>query len=241
MRVRRYAIWGSVLAFSLQLPVAFAQGQGVCGSLNNGYGPFDYRTQKDRLEVVERFHFTAEVETLSKGKSSSAIGADIAYTLRAFPNHHRALMAMVKLAAREKTSTPKGSEYSMSCWFERAERFRADDAMVKVIHGIYLIQAGKSGEALERLEAARALDGGSANVHYNLGLAYFNLGQYEKALSSAHTAYGAGFPLPGLRDKLRRAGKWREASPARDAVGVVGQGKGAAPELDASEGAADAR
>ncbi|MDX9885110.1 tetratricopeptide repeat protein [Thauera sp.] len=241
MTVRRYAILGSVLAFALQLPVAFAQGQAVCGSLNNGYGPFDYRTQKDRLEVVERFHFTPEVETLSKGKSSSAIGADIAYTLRAFPNHHRALMAMLKLAAREKTSTPKGSDYTMSCWFDRAERFRADDAMVKVIHGIYLIQTGKSGEALGKLEAARALDGGSANVHYNLGLAYFNLGQYEKALTSAHAAYGAGFPLPGLRDKLKRAGRWREGSPTPDAGAAVGQGREVAPEVDATEGSADAR
>ena len=34
--------------------------------------------------------------------------------------------------------------------------------------------------------------------------------QYDKALASAHRAYGAGFPLPGLKNKLKRAGKWRE-------------------------------
>ena len=44
----------------------------------------------------------------------------------------------------------------------------------------------------------------------DLGLAYADLKQYDKALESAHRAYGAGFPLPGLKNKLKRAGKWRE-------------------------------
>ena len=92
----------------------------------------------------------------------------------------------------------------------RAETFRPDDAMVKVIYGLFLMQAGRAKDAIAKLEAARDLDTQNANVHYNLGLAYADLKQYDKALESAHRAYGAGFPLPGLKNKLKRAGKWRE-------------------------------
>ena len=93
----------------------------------------------------------------------------------------------------------------MDCWFDRAERFRSDDPMVKVIHGMYLHQTGKSAEAVAKLEAARQLDSQDANLDYNLGLAYFDVGHYEKALQSAHRAYAAGFPLPGLREKFAAA------------------------------------
>jgi hypothetical protein len=34
--------------------------------------------------------------------------------------------------------------------------------------------------------------------------------QFDKSLESAHRAYALGFPLPGLREKLKRAGKWQE-------------------------------
>lgn len=212
MRVKCPLIVTTLVAFAFQVAVAHAQGDAVCGSLQNGYGPYDYRTDKDKLQVVERYHFTPEVEALLKGKSTAAIGGDIAYTLRAFPNHHRALMAMTKLAQKEKTATPRGSTHSLECWFDRAERFRSNDPMVKVIYGFYLIQTGKSTAALAKLEAARELDSSDANIHYNLGLAYFDVGRYEQALQSAHLAYAAGFPLPGLREKLKRAGKWREAA-----------------------------
>lgn len=148
-----------------QLSVASAQGVSVCGSLQNGYGPYDYRTDKDKLNVVERYHFTPEVESLLRGKSTIVIGSDIAYTLNAFPNHHRALLAMSKLARKEKTERPNGSRHSMSCWFDRAERFRPNDPMVKVIHGLYLIQTGKSAVALGKLEEARELDSRDANIH----------------------------------------------------------------------------
>lgn len=182
-----------------------------CGSLENAYGPYDYRTHHHKLEIVERFHFDAGVETLTKSKGSK-FGGDLDYTLRTSPNHHRALMTLVKLVMREKTVKPKGSRYTIDCWFNRAERFRPDDAMVKTIYGLYLVQSGQARAGAEKLEAARKVDAANANVHYNLGLAYVELKQFDKALESAHAAYRMGFPLPGLREKLRRVGQWRELS-----------------------------
>lgn len=178
-----------------------------CGSLQTAYGPFDYRTDKHKLGIVEKFHFGPEQENLTKTRG---LGSNIDYTLHAFPNHHRALMAMMKLGFRDKTSQPHGAEQTVECYMMRAETFRPDDAMVKVIYGLYLMQSGRPKDAVGKLESARQIDSQNANVNYNLGLAYSDLKQYDKALESAHRAYAAGFPLPGLRDKLKRAGKWRD-------------------------------
>ncbi len=186
----------------------------VCGSLENAYGPYDYRTDKHKLKIVEDYHFTSDVETLRRGASTQAIGGDLSYTLRAFPNHHRALHAMARLALREKTARPRASRYTVDCWFERAMRFRPDDGMVRLTYGIYLAQVGKRDNALEMLESAEKLGQSGANFHYNMGLVYAELGRYDEALTHAHRAYALGFNLPGLRDKLKRAGKWRDPASA---------------------------
>lgn len=190
---------------------ALAQGNPECGDLRGGYGPFDYRTasQKNR-EIVERFHFTPDVENLRRGESTVNIAGDLNYTLRAFPNHPRALLSMMKLGEKAKTERPRGALYTVECYFERATRFAPDDGTVRVLYGIYLSKKGRKDEAIKQLEAARELVGEDANIHYNIGLAYYDLKDYEKALLHAQTAYRLGFPLPGLRDKLKKAGKWRD-------------------------------
>lgn len=193
------------------IPVGAQQTMG-CGSLEAGYGPYDYRTNADKHDIVERHHFTADVENLVRGKTGE-IGADIAYTLRVFPNHPRALNAMAQLSVREKTVKPKGSEYSVDCWFERGMRFKSDDATVRMVYGLHLYRVGRKADALKRMEEAASLGEDTPNFHYNLGLIYADLGRFDEALSHAHRAYSAGFNLPGLKNRLVRAGKWRDASP----------------------------
>lgn len=206
-----------------------------CGSLQNAYGPYDYRSDKSKLTIVEKHHFGSAQESLTK---PVGLGGNIDYTLRAFPNHHRALMSMMKLGAREKRSKVAGADYTVECYMVRAETFRPDDEMVKVIYGLYLMQAGRPQDAIAKLEAAASLSHQNANVDYNLGLAYFDLKQYDKALASAHRAYVAGFPLPGLRDKLKRAGKWREQPVSSPPASAVAEdqtvGDGAASSTDES-------
>ena len=162
------------------------------------------------LAVVERRHFTADVRALRRGESTSEIGGDIAYTLRKFPNHYQALLAMGDWSIKTARNPPAAAGYSVECWFERARVFAPDDAMVKVAFGIYLLKRGKPREAVAQLEAARGDDESNANVHYNLGLAYVETKDFDKAIESAHRAYELGFPLPGLKDRLERAGKWRD-------------------------------
>ena len=117
----------------------------ACGSLENGYGPFDYRATDARgRAIVEKFHFTPKVETLQGGSTASTPGGDLAYTLRVFPNHPRALMATIKFSERTKKDPPPEMGYTVHCWLDRAERFKPDDATVKMLFGIYLIRSGKA-------------------------------------------------------------------------------------------------
>ncbi len=203
-----------LIALALCCSTSAVNGQvgfNVCGSLENGYGPYDYRsTDAPKRTIVEKFHFPPKVETLKGGSTASTPGGDLAYTLRAFPNHPRALMATIRFAEQTKRNPPPEMIYTVSCWLDRAERFAPDDATVKMLFGIYLIRSGKPRESIPKLQSALELSKDDPNILYNLGLAYFELKDFEKSLELAHQAYAAGFPLPGLKDKLRKAGKWKD-------------------------------
>lgn len=199
--------------------VASAQGAGptlsdfvydetTCGSLENRYGPFDYRTATHAQQhIVESYHFDEGVATLKRGMTGP-IGSDIAYTLRAFPNHPRALQSLIWLQDKERTTRPFGMEHPVACWFERATRFTPDDLVVRLLFGIYLLRNGQSDLAIKEIERTIADGSSDSNAYYNLGLAYFQKKNYERARENAKRAYALGFPLPGLRDLLKKAGKW---------------------------------
>jgi len=179
----------------------------VRGSTGGDYTNADHRMG---LVVVESYHFTPEVERLIRGKSGP-LGADISYTLEHFPNHHRALTSLAKLALREKTNQPVGTRYSIECFFERAMRYQPADAKVRSIYGGYLLSHGRIDGAMEQLQAAATLQPDDGTAHYNLGLLYVKKKDYTAALASAHRAYALGFPLQGLKKQLTAAGKWRDA------------------------------
>jgi tetratricopeptide (TPR) repeat protein len=203
-------IKASVFVLAFFLCSLACAGEIDCGPLTNHFGPFDYYTASpaDR-RLVERPHFPRQVEQLRKG-NTGPLGQDISYTLSVFPNHPRALYSMSKLAIREKTSKPQDSLYSIDCWFDRAMRFRPDDSNVRMIYGIYLQTIGKSKEAVQEFNKAAEFGGDNGNLFYNLGLAYFDIKDYERALEYAHRADQLGYRLPGLKNKLVRVGKWRE-------------------------------
>ena len=184
------------------------------------YGPFDYRTNKDKLPTVENAHFTPGVATLRR-EANGPFGADISYTLVAFPNHPRALLSMVNLVLRDKNDKPTGSRYSIECFFKRAVQFAPDDATVRMIEGIYLMRIDRPGQAVAVLETARQMAPNDANINYNLGLALLDSGKPDDALKYAQIAYRDGFPLPGLRDRLEKLGKWKDAeAPAPASTGT---------------------
>lgn len=185
-----------------------------CGELNVAYGDTggDYTNSEHRkykLPIVEKFHFTPNIENLIKGNSGH-LGGELTYTLEHFPNHHRALASFAKLGLRDKTSKPIGAYFSVGCAFDRAIRFRPDDGTVRMIYSNYLTKLGKSGEALEQLKEAISLQPEDPTINYNLGLLYMQKKDYGQAKTYAKKAYELGFPLPGLKNQLIQAGKWED-------------------------------
>ena len=199
------------ISFSFSSEVSAQPSPAACGTINNaGNGPFDYRTERgSSLRTVEQFHFTPNVESLISG-NSAPLGAELDFTLRAFPNHHRALMAMMRLGEKLKSPQPAKAAYPVECYFERALRFRPDDSTARMIYAIFLAKYGRGPEATKQLEIATAAAGDNAYTHYNIGLIYFDNKDYDQALAQAHKAYGLGFVQPKLRDQLKNAGKWKE-------------------------------
>ena len=203
-----------ILACALAACCASA-GAAACPPYVKGTTGGDYTSAEDRkgLSVVEQFHFSRAVETLTQGMTGS-LGADISYTLEHFPNHHRALASMAKLGLRLKSAQPVGARYTISCFFERATAFAPHDVTARMVYGNYLLATGQDAAALEQLDAASRLAPEQATIQYNLGLMYVKKKEYDKASAHAQKAYALGFPLPGLKNKLKAAGKWREPEPA---------------------------
>ena len=216
--LRRFTHLAMYVAMMGALPHAFAaslpenKDPNHCGPLRNAYGPFDYRTEHEKLAIVEAHHFTPEVESLSRGQEGY-IGGDIDYTLRASPNHHRALIAMMRLSTQLKDQLPKGMNRSVECYFDKAIRFAPDDPLVRVIYAQFLVEHARQTEALAQLDAAaqNALD--NPYTHYNVGLAYFELNAYDKALEQAHIARSLGFERDALIEKLKGVNQWHESEP----------------------------
>lgn len=61
------------------------------------------------------------------------------------------------------------------------------------------------------LRGDKATEGQSGELKYNLGLILLEMGDVSGALEQAHIAYAAGYPLPGLKNKLKRLGRWVDA------------------------------
>lgn len=206
---------GGLLIANFTATAVFAQAaQSICGDprqhRSGQFGPFDYRTDKSNLGMVEDYHFTPAVEALVRGSTAELPGPDLSYTLGVFPNHHRALLAMARLGERMKSPQPPGASYSVDCYFERALRFRPDDVVVRMIYARYLSKTTRSREAIQQLEQATASAKDNAFSHYNIGLIYFDLKDYDRALRQAHKAISLGFPQTALRNQLQGVGKWTE-------------------------------
>lgn len=209
----RFSYWASaVLITVVGLGDAQAQAVGpdVCGSLANHYGPFDYRTQKEKLAIVEQYHFDAGVEALVRGMTTDKIGGDIGYTLLTSPNHHRALMAIIRLGEKLNNWHPPQMRFPIECYLERGLRFRPDDTVVRQLYAQWLGKRGRRDEALKHLAVATEYAHDSGITHHNIGMLYLDLNEPAKALLQAHRAKELGFEGSRLEDRLKATGSWQE-------------------------------
>ena len=173
------------------------------------YGPYDYRTERARLMIVDAGHFTARVEALVSGQTGPLEG-DLNYTLKASPNHHRALLSLLRYSARPKNKVAAGFDWPLECYFERALRFRKDDVVARLIYAQFLAQNKRTPEAILQLNSALAFGAENAFTQFNAGMIFFDLGEFDRALSLAHRTKAMGLMKPELEDRLKQASRWRE-------------------------------
>ena len=100
--------------------------------------------------------------------------------------------------------------WSVDCYFDRAMRFAKDDMIVRMIYADYLGRANREAEALAQLDYVARTAGDNPFTHFNLGLIYLEIRQYDKSLAQAHIAMQLGLKRTELRDALKKAGKWSE-------------------------------
>ncbi|MFO1252837.1 MAG: tetratricopeptide repeat protein [Inhella sp.] len=204
---------------SVQLSLAAAQVSWNCGPLENGYGPYDYRKERTgKLPIVDGAHFTPEVETLIRGHTAVHPGGDIDYTLRASPNHHRALAAMARLTERGDGIQPRNMRYSADCWFLRGIRFAADDPVVRLLYAQHLMRVKRPADAIKQLQGLEALQPPEALTWINLALLYAELGRFEEARNCAERARTLGLEREALTARLAGEGFPLRAPEAASAV-----------------------
>ena len=184
----------------------------ACGSFTQSgrLEPEDYRKPTPRLRTVEAFHFGPGVEALiSPMQRGMTFGSDLDYTLWANPNHHKALLTLVRLAAREKTDKPAGSQFTVECYFARALLIAPDDVVARMTYVRYLGAQQKTTQALSNMKLVVQQAGDNPLTHLNAGLVYLELGAFEEASEQARRVAAMGFPSARLSDELIRRGKWQ--------------------------------
>ncbi len=177
-------------------------------------GGLDYRrfsSSEAPLSTVEKRHFTNQVESLQGGENNTSPIKDINYTLRAFPNHHRALYTLIRHFTRDSgggnnTGSQRSSIIPPECYLKRAGKFVPNDPNVPLLHALYLHRLGHLDKADSMYRQAIDIAPSSPEAHYNHGLLLFKQKKFDAAQAAARKAYELGYPLPGLRKKLKAKG-----------------------------------
>lgn len=207
-----------LVAAAFCAPIALAQtGVALCGDpFTTWYGPFDYRrAPPDSLRNVETNHFSQQVEQLRSGVTTGRedMGKDVAYVLGVFPNHHRALLTMMRMGEKDGNDQPRSAGRPIECWFDRALRFARDDTVARLMYALWLRNKGRNEDSLFQTRTAEAHAKDNPMTHYNVGISYFELGQFELAAAAAKRARDLGAPQPGLINRLKSANQWTEPAP----------------------------
>ena len=181
--------------------------------------PHDYyqsatRSSGDLLRNVEKFHLPQGLEKMNKKKYDRAL-EDFDFVLRYYPNHPKGLLFMSEVSRRMKK--PEIAEK----YFQKAFTMYPGYANTHSIYGIFLQKTDRIEKAIEQYKVSLKLKPNASETHYNLGLALHKTGIQDEALVHAKRAYELGYPLPGLRNKLIKAGIWKKPTPPKAASDVA--------------------
>lgn len=176
-------------------------------------GGVDYNVANDyyaaiatgRHKVVEQYHL-GPCESALVGRNYRKALSECDFILKIFPNHPTALLLVVRTCEQWKAPNCNAGEY-----IERGIAINPKAAPTYVIQGIYFHGAKQYAKAREAYDLALKIEDKSVNAHYNLGLTCLELKDYACANEHAQKAYALGATVPGLRDKLQKAGQWKPA------------------------------
>lgn len=168
------------------------------------YNPGTSTDEKAIFVNVHEYHLKPAYDAMSRGNSKSA-HENFEFILQGFPNSPQALNGMSELCVN-KWKSPKCDADS---WFERAVERNPQVAATWTIYGVHLQRKGMLRDAIGKFDHALELKPNDMNAHYNIGLVYFDLKDYDKANLHAQMSYYLGAPLPGLRNKLMRVDRWK--------------------------------
>jgi hypothetical protein len=188
-----------------------------CGGYTGIYGPMDFRTaHPDDRRVVEAYHLDMEMQIFLSGRvegthraGSGPIAGGFIYTLRAIPNHPVAMLLIEQLGRRLRSERPQNIEWPLECVYVRAFMLTPDDPIVRAMYGTYLAHRGRNDEAARFLDEADPALRRSPAMQFQIGLANLQLKRYEQAQLNAMRAEANGYTVPGLRDQLQAAGRWK--------------------------------
>jgi len=198
--------------------LVFTNAQAIVEGGPNDYYDTDPWTQQ-YVRAVDTHHLFPAEEQVIKGFTTSSSGAkfrniweEIDFTLRWFPNHPKGLQFMARWLPKYSHPPDKGIEYYFrkAIEYRPTPEFRPVDATTRMLYAIYLHKNKKYQKAQEQYESALSIAPNNSEIHYNLGLLLVARKNYSAALKHAHAAYSLGFPLPGLKNKLKKAGAWKE-------------------------------
>jgi hypothetical protein len=156
------------------------------------------RTERDPVQrdFVLRRAWDDAMYSFSRAEPHSPVYPDMAIT-----------MAQIRQDMGKPQEAYAALQRSIAAQPTRTEPY----VMLAIMHR----KAHKLSEARDVLRQADEVTGGSsAEIQYNLGLINLELGDMTAANANARQAYRLGYPLPGLKNKLRQLGKWNDADEA---------------------------
>lgn len=160
-----------------------------------------------RIKVVEQYHWEPGLQAERRNQFIDAYGS-WDFILRWVPNHIPALRKMIDLVILHKRPD------LVIPYLDEAVAFCPTCADVAIVYGIYYQRVGQPEKAIEKYKKALEANAYSIDAHYNLGLALIEKGRLAEANEHAQLAYEYGHRLPGLRNKLQKAGAWKPLPPS---------------------------
>lgn len=188
------------------LPV-FAQSRDY--ALPGGQDYYEPRTTEDQIRTlanVQLYHLGPGLEQLKLGRYHQAL-EHFEFILRYYPNHPQVLRLVSDMCLKARGKYCKVADE----WFEKALALNPAVGTTHLLHGFHMHRTRHVKEAVKAYQRAIELQPNSRDAHYNLGLAYADLKQYELANQHAQRSYQLGANMPGLRYRLEKLGKWDPA------------------------------